>query len=111
MATIDHLYSKFNPLRWVQKTDDQLTKVLSCYDCNNTRARLEESMIPRKERQLRGNKGIKFNHKKLFAKTCNDYTEVIEKLKKAGLDRLTVIPLEDVVLLMKGQLTISRADV
>lgn len=42
LATIDHLYSRFNPYRWTPNLSNEKRHVLSCFRCNQMRARLEE---------------------------------------------------------------------
>lgn len=42
LATIDHMYSRFNPYRLTPNTKNEKRHVLSCLQCNQLRARLEE---------------------------------------------------------------------
>jgi 5-methylcytosine-specific restriction endonuclease McrA len=42
LATIDHVYSRFNPYRWTPNSSNEKRHVLSCFKCNQMRARLEE---------------------------------------------------------------------
>ena len=42
VATIDHLNSRFDPKRYTPCTNGERRRVLSCYRCNQIRARLEE---------------------------------------------------------------------
>jgi hypothetical protein len=42
LATIDHMYSRFNPYRLTPNTTNEKRHVLSCLQCNQLRARLEE---------------------------------------------------------------------
>jgi hypothetical protein len=43
MATIDHLYSKYNPLR--QESTNDTRRVLSCYKCNHERGMIEDRIL------------------------------------------------------------------
>ena len=106
-ATVDHIYSKFNPKRWVKGHD---RKVIACYECNHARAVIEESQIPVEELQRRS-LGFKFNYNSLFPETCETLEEVMERLRENGLDDLTVIPFEDVEPLLKETLTTEKAGV
>ena len=42
LATIDHIYSKFHPDRMKPNSNNEKRHVLSCFKCNQERARLEE---------------------------------------------------------------------
>jgi hypothetical protein len=54
LATIDHLYSRFNLLRW-KPTGNDIRQVLACNKCNNSRANKEEASLSKHERFLRAN--------------------------------------------------------
>lgn len=54
MATIDHKYSKLNPLRDIVKQEYQLC----CNLCNNYKAQIEEDKLPLEELQKRSRKGF-----------------------------------------------------
>lgn len=41
MATIEHIYSRLNPSRWIRGK-----RVLACYKCNNEKSREEELALP-----------------------------------------------------------------
>lgn len=54
MATIDHKYSRLNPLRNVVKQE----YLLCCNLCNNYRGRVEQDKLPLEELQKRSQKGF-----------------------------------------------------
>ena len=77
MATIDHIYSKFDVRRYEPSYKDCSVKtVLSCRKCNDSRAHLEEQQIPLQERQLRGF-GL-FNTRWINGFKSLDYKKVLE---------------------------------
>jgi len=84
MATIDHIYSRFDLRRWVKSESPK--KVLACYQCNNERSIIEEKMLTKEEIQKRGN-GFSFNPrgKPVFRKECDSVDEVLDKLKERGI--------------------------
>ena len=49
MATIDHVVSRLNVHRWVQKRGGQKRKVLACYECNHKRSVQETLSLSRSE--------------------------------------------------------------
>ena len=49
MATIDHLVSRLNKFRWVQKKKGSHRKVLACYQCNHGRSTNEILFLSRAE--------------------------------------------------------------
>jgi hypothetical protein len=49
MATIDHIVSRLNIGRWVQKKGGQRRKVLACYKCNHDRSVQETLCLSRAE--------------------------------------------------------------
>jgi hypothetical protein len=49
MATIDHIVSRYNVRRWVQKRKNQRRKVLACYECNHNRSVQETLCLSRFE--------------------------------------------------------------
>ena len=51
MATIEHVYSRLNPQRYVY-TPGEKRHILSCYKCNHTKGR-EETMITFRERHVK----------------------------------------------------------
>jgi len=106
-ATIDHIYSKFNPMRWVKGHD---RKVIACYQCNHDRAVFEESQLSKEELNRRS-LGFKFNYQTLFPETCDSLEEVMERLKENGLDDLTIIPFEEIEVSLKESLTSSKVGV
>lgn len=42
LATIDHRFSRFHPYRQTPNVENEKRHVLSCFKCNQMRARLEE---------------------------------------------------------------------
>lgn len=42
LATIDHVYSRFDPIRKSPNMSNERRRVLSCFNCNQTRARIEQ---------------------------------------------------------------------
>lgn len=52
-ATIDHLYSKLDPRRWVKRKPGEVKKVLACYDCNQRRSIEETSRLTKEEITMR----------------------------------------------------------
>lgn len=83
MATIDHLISRYNPERWVRR--DQ-TKVLSCYECNENRARQETLALSKEELVKRG-QGFSLNPrgKPIFVQALDSLDAVLDKMKKNGI--------------------------
>lgn len=49
LATIEHLFSRFNPNRLKPNRTNERRRVLSCFKCNQTRAKLEEMVLFLKE--------------------------------------------------------------
>ncbi len=41
-ATIEHLYSRINPLRYTPNLNHEKRRVLSCYKCNNNKSKEEQ---------------------------------------------------------------------
>lgn len=56
-ATIDHLISRYNLNRFVQKKKGHRRKVLSCYRCNHNRS-VQETLCLSREEILRRSKGF-----------------------------------------------------
>lgn len=54
-ATIDHKYSRYNPLRNTEKQE----YILCCSLCNNYRAQLEEDKIPIEVLRERSRRGVR----------------------------------------------------
>ena len=83
MATIDHLVSRYDPKRWVQR--DQ-TKVLSCYECNSKRAIEETKKLSREELVHRG-QGFSLNPrgKPIFVESMPSLDDVLNKMKEHGI--------------------------
>ena len=86
MATVDHVYSRYDLRRFVKKTPNEVRKVLACFNCNNTRARQETKQLSRQELYLRG-KGFSFNPKgkPIFMTAVNSYEEVLAMLNNRGI--------------------------
>jgi hypothetical protein len=84
MATIDHLISRYDPKRWVMR--DQ-TKVLSCYECNSTRAMKETETLSREELVMRGH-GFSLNPrgKPIFTEALETLDAVLDKMKEHGIE-------------------------
>jgi len=59
-ATIDHLYSKYDPRRWVRRKHGERHKVLACYACNQRRS-IEETERLSKEEILIRSQGFSLN--------------------------------------------------
>jgi hypothetical protein len=88
MATIDHVVSRYNPLRWVKRKPDEIRKVLACFECNNRRASEEMAQLTKEELFKRGqgfalNKGM--NGKPIFVSSVKSVDEVLDKLKEHGI--------------------------
>lgn len=58
VATIDHKYSRYNPMRNIEKQE----LLLCCNLCNNYRAQIEEEKIPIEELRIRSQRGIRRNN-------------------------------------------------
>ena len=54
MATVDHLYSKYNPLRWIKPKPNETRRVLACSDCNQRRQQKETQSLSYDELLKRG---------------------------------------------------------
>lgn len=82
MATIDHIYSRTNILRWVKKDSTEKRNVLSCWKCNHERSVAEEKKLS-KEELYRRSKGYSLNKKgkPIFKKTVKTLDEALEILK------------------------------
>jgi hypothetical protein len=88
MATIDHVVSRYNPLRWVKRQPDEVRKVLACFECNNRRASEEMAQLSREELFKRG-QGFALNKtadgKPIFVSSVKTVDEVLDKLKEHGI--------------------------
>ena len=47
LATIEHLYSRFDPRRKIPNTNNERRHVLACYKCNHERGKAEVNALPR----------------------------------------------------------------
>ena len=83
MATIDHLVSRYHPERWIKRDK---TKVLSCYECNEKRARAETKSLTKEELVKRG-QGFSLNPrgKPIFVEALDTIDAVLDKLKEHGI--------------------------
>lgn len=83
LATIDHLISRYHPERYVRRDK---TKVLSCYQCNETRSRKETLSLSKEELIKRG-QGWSLNPrgKPIFIGTLDSLDAVLDKLKENGI--------------------------
>lgn len=86
LATIDHIYSRFDIRRFVEKKPGEIRRVLACYECNQKRAREEEARLTREEITLRG-QGFSFNKRgqPIFTKGHSSLKEVVDTLKIHGI--------------------------
>lgn len=75
-ATVDHLYSRYNPARYLDRGHDEPTTVLACYKCNHERGVKETASRPREELYLRG-KGLHWKPSIFGKKKCSSVEEVI----------------------------------
>ena len=54
LATLDHLYSKFDYRRYIPEFNNAERTVLCCFSCNNKRAAFEDKYLTTEEKFLRG---------------------------------------------------------
>ena len=78
MATVDHLYSRYDLRRYV-KGNQKL--VLACFHCNNSRAAQETKLLSREEINKRS-KGFTFD---VFKQKAESLEKVVDTLKKRGI--------------------------
>lgn len=78
-ATVDHLFSKFDPRRWTKEYG--VRKVLSCYECNFNRS-IEEHKLLSKEELTKRSRGFTLNPRKTFS----TLEGVIQHWKEKGVD-------------------------
>jgi len=82
MATVDHLYSKYNPMRFVRPLPGERRRVLSCCECNAKRQADETKALTLEELRRRG-AGYCLNPKGKRLHNDNDsLTDVLDKLKE-----------------------------
>jgi len=89
-ATVDHLISRYNPTRWVQKSPYEIRKVLSCAKCNKQRSYDETQQLSREEIQRRS-RGYSLNpRRRPFFKgnSLPTISDVVQYLKEKGVDIL-----------------------
>lgn len=86
-ATIDHLYSKLDPRRWVRRKPGQIKKVLACYACNQRRSIEETSRLSKEEIFIRS-QGFSLNPtgKPHITETLDTLEDVLDHLKEKGVD-------------------------
>jgi len=89
MATVDHLYSRYDPRRWVKGKDGEVRKVLACFECNNKRASWETKMLGQEELSKRG-QGYCLNKKGVLDNSCETLDEVYAKLEANGIDIMRI---------------------
>ena len=78
MATVDHLYSRYDLRRYVK---GEQKRVLACFHCNNTRSRQETRLISREEIQRRS-KGMTYD---IFKQPVESLEIVVDILKGRGI--------------------------
>jgi ribosomal protein S14 len=83
-ATIDHLISRYNLSRFVQKKKGQHRKVLSCYKCNHNRS-VQETLCLSRNEILKRSKGFSLSPrgKPIVIKPLPTLKEVEKLLPKA----------------------------
>ena len=85
MATVDHLYSRYNPMRWTRPKPGELRLVLACVECNSKRQVAETKALSQDEIIKRG-QGYCLNPKGERLHNDNDsVAEVLDKLKQFGI--------------------------
>ena len=86
LATIDHVYSKFNLMRWVKSEgeDKKNRYVLSCQKCNNERQRREYESLPLIEQSAR-NWGFGPSLKKTYSNIIDVYLEMRKIYSRYGV--------------------------
>lgn len=83
-ATVDHLFSRFNPERWMD--DNNLRRVLSCYKCNHDRSREEDTYLSKEEKYLRS-KGFTLKPSK---RPPAKMMEIFARLRQKQVDKPSV---------------------
>jgi len=78
MATVDHLYSRYDLRRYVK---GEQKRVLACFRCNNSRSAQETKRLTREEIAKRS-KGYTFD---VFKKPVESLEEVVDILKERGI--------------------------
>jgi len=86
MATIDHVISRFSPMRWVRAKPDEKRKVLACVECNQRRQQEETAKLSREELVKRG-QGFCLNPrgKPRLIDTYDSLDQVLDKLREYGI--------------------------
>jgi hypothetical protein len=86
-ATVDHLFSKLNPARWVKRKPGEVKKVLACYGCNQLRSIEENDRLSREE-IFKRSQGFSLNPsgKPHIINTLDTVEEVVSFLKEQGVD-------------------------
>ncbi len=78
MATVDHLFDRFDIRRWLANNTGETRTVLACFKCNNSRA------SKRSKEELR-KRGKGFTLSKFFHKCPDTIREVISILNQNNL--------------------------
>jgi hypothetical protein len=91
MATIDHLVSRYNPERWVEKKPGENRKVLACFECNNNRSSVETKQLSPEELYRRG-QGYSLNPrgKPVVDGTVETVEELYARLEARGIEVIRV---------------------
>jgi hypothetical protein len=84
MATIDHVISRYSPLRWVRAKPNEKRKVLACCECNQRRQQEETAKLPKEEISRRG-QGFCLNPRGKLHGTHDSLEQVLDKLKENGI--------------------------
>jgi len=86
MATIDHVISRFSPMRWVRAKPDEKRKVLACVECNQRRQQEETAKLSYEELVQRG-QGFCLNPrgKPRLSDTYDSLDQVLDKLREHGI--------------------------
>ena len=86
MATIDHIISRYSPLRWVKAKPGEMRKVLACFECNARRSAEETAKLSKEELYRRG-QGFCLNPrgKPRLDRTHDSLDQVLDKLKSCGI--------------------------
>ena len=85
MATIDHLISRYDPQRWVEKKKGNNKKVLACYECNHKRS-IKETLALSRNEVLRRSKGFSLSlfqeEKASNHKACKQTKWALDRINK-----------------------------
>ena len=83
LATLDHIYSRYSPKRFIRAKNGEVRKVLACYECNSRRAREETSKLSKEELVKRA-KGFSLNPRgnPIITEGLNSLDEVIKTMRE-----------------------------